>query len=154
MASQSTSAGTTPEKPAKVLVYSDDRNVRARVTMALGTRPDEKLPPLSFVECATQPAALAQLDTGTVDLAILDGEAVPSGGIGLCRQLKDEIFDAPPVLVLMGRPDDAWLATWSRAEAVVAHPVNPFELTDKVIALLRARLTRGSAAAGTDLSRA
>ena len=141
-------------KPVKVLVYSDDRNIRARVTMALGIRPDETLPPLEFVECATQPAALVQLDTGTIDLAILDGEAVPSGGIGLCRQLKDEIFQAPPVLVLMGRPQDAWLATWARADAVVAHPVNPFELTEKTIALLRGRLASNKATADADVSRA
>ena len=151
MDSESISA-TESRKAVKVLVYSDDRNIRARVTMALGIRPDETLPPLDFVECATQPAALVQLDTGTIDLAILDGEAVPSGGIGLCRQLKDEIFQAPPVLVLMGRPQDAWLATWARAEAVVAHPVNPFELTEKTVALLRRRLAGDATAAG-DLSR-
>jgi DNA-binding response OmpR family regulator len=144
----------TPGKPVKVLVYSDDRNIRARVTMALGIRPDETLPPLDFVECATQPAALVHLDTGTIDLAILDGEAVPSGGIGLCRQLKDEIFQAPPVLVLMGRPQDAWLATWARADAVVAHPVNPFELTERTIALLHGRLASNKAAADADVSRA
>jgi DNA-binding response OmpR family regulator len=140
------------DKPVKVLVYSDDRNIRARVTMALGIRPDETLPPLDFVECATQPAALVHLDTGTIDLAILDGEAVPSGGIGLCRQLKDEIFEAPPVLVLMGRPQDAWLATWARADAVVAHPISPFELTEKTVALLRRRLG-ADVTPSTDLSR-
>jgi DNA-binding response OmpR family regulator len=138
--------------PVKVLVYSDDRNIRARVTMALGIRPDETLPPLDFVECATQPAALVQLDTGLIDLAILDGEAVPSGGIGLCRQLKAEVFQAPPVLVLMGRPQDAWLATWAGADAVIAHPVNPFELTETTVALLHSRLASNQATAGTDLS--
>ena len=128
--------------------------------MALGIRPDEDLPPLAFVECATQPAALGQLDTGTIDVAILDGEAVPSGGIGLCRQLKDEIFERPPVLVLMGRPDDAWLATWARAETIVSHPVNPFELTDKVVALLEVgspehrRLARGDVNAAARPARA
>jgi DNA-binding response OmpR family regulator len=139
-------------KPVKVLVYSDDRNIRARVTMALGIRPDETLPPLDFVECATQPAALVQLDTGTIDLAILDGEAVPSGGIGLCRQLKEEVFESPPVLVLLGRPQDAWLATWAGADAVVPHPVNPFALTTESIALIRRRLGH-DAAPSTDLSR-
>ena len=57
------------------------------------------------------------MDTGAIDLAILDGEAVPAGGMGIARQLKDEIYQCPPVLVLTGRPQDAWLATWSRAEA-------------------------------------
>ena len=76
------------------------------------------------------------MDRGGVDLAILDGEAVP-GGMGLCRQLKDEIRRCPPLLVLTGRPDDAWLATWSRADGVVGHPVDPVRLPAVVAELLR-----------------
>ena len=34
---------------------------------------------------------------------VLDGEAQPAGGMGMCRQLKDEIHRCPPVLVLIGR---------------------------------------------------
>jgi len=57
--------------------------------------------------------------------------------MGLCRQLKDEIVRCPPILVLTGRTDDAWLATWSRADAVVAHPVDPLRLPEAVAQLLR-----------------
>lgn len=126
--------------PARVLVYSDDRRLRDRVSTSLGVRPDLDLPPLQLVECATSPAVLALLDAGGIDLCVFDGETVPVGGIGLCRQVKNEIFDAPPVLVLTGRPDDAWLATWGMADDTVAYPVNPIELCAKVVALLKARL--------------
>jgi hypothetical protein len=44
------------------------------------------------------------------------------------------------VLVLTGRVQDAWLATWSRAEAVVPHPIDPLQLADAVVALLRSRV--------------
>ncbi|MDP4962051.1 MAG: hypothetical protein NWR02_10840, partial [Mycobacterium sp.] len=44
----------------------------------------------------------------------------------------------PPVLVLTGRADDAWLANWSRAEAAVPHPIDPIRLGDAVVGLLRA----------------
>ena len=71
------------------------------------------------------------------DLAILDGEATPVGGMGIAKQLKDEIDDCPPILVLTGRPDDAWLARWSRAEAAVPHPIDPIRLGDAVVSLLR-----------------
>ena len=57
---------------------------------------------------------------GGIDLAILDGEATPTGGMGIAKQLKDELAVCPPILVLTGRPDDAWLANWSRAEAAVS----------------------------------
>jgi DNA-binding response OmpR family regulator len=80
------------------------------------------------------------MDAGGVDLAILDGEAVPAGGMGIAKQLKDEIYQCPPVLVLTGRPQDAWLATWSRAEAAVPHPIDPLQLAEAVVGLLRARV--------------
>ena len=54
-------------------------------------------------------------------------------------QLKDEIYRCPPVLVLTGCPQDAWLATWSRAEAAVPHPLDPIRLAETVVALLRTR---------------
>jgi len=57
--------------------------------------------------------------------------------MGIAKQLKDEITDCPPILVLTGRADDAWLANWSRAEAAVAHPIDPMRLGDTVIGLLR-----------------
>jgi AmiR/NasT family two-component response regulator len=59
---------------------------------------------------------------------ILDGEAAKSGGMGLARQFKHELFSCPPIVVLVGRMGDAWLATWSEAEAAVAHPLDPFEV--------------------------
>ncbi len=78
------------------------------------------------------------MDGGGFDLVILDGEAAPVGGMGIAKQLKDEIEDCPPVLVLTGRADDAWLASWSRAEAAVPHPIDPIRLGEAVVGLLRA----------------
>jgi DNA-binding response OmpR family regulator len=128
------------ERPLKVLVYSDDRTTRESVRLALGKRPAADLPMLEYVECATEPAVIKTMDKGGIDLAILDGEAVPAGGMGIARQLKDEIFQCPPVLVITGRPQDAWLATWSRAEAAVSHPIDPVRLAEVTADLLRQRL--------------
>jgi len=71
------------------------------------------------------------------DLFILDGEAAQEGGMGIARQLKDEIFNCPPVLVITGRKEDAWLAAWSMAEASVVHPIDPFTLAKTAAQLLR-----------------
>lgn len=127
-------------KPLKVLVYSDDANTRERVMLALGKRPHPDLPPLSYVEVATEPVVIRHMDAGDVDLAILDGEAVPAGGMGISKQLKDEIYECPPILVLTGRPQDAWLATWSRADAAVPHPLDPIRLAEAVTELIRSRV--------------
>ncbi|MBF9071063.1 response regulator transcription factor [Streptacidiphilus fuscans] len=126
-----------------ILVYSDDRNTREQVRLALGKRPDAELPEFSYFECATAPAVVAAMDAHgkggrRIDLLVLDGEAVPLGGMGLCRQLKEEIYQCPPVLVLIGRPQDAWLATWSHADAAVPAPVDPVALVETACALLRA----------------
>jgi len=61
----------------------------------------------------------------------------PEGGMGISRQLKDEVFQCPPVLLVTARPDDAWLAAWSRADAVIVHPIDPFTVADRVATLLR-----------------
>ncbi|HEX2176961.1 MAG TPA: hypothetical protein VHG70_13715 [Nocardioidaceae bacterium] len=124
----------------RVLVYSDDINTRSDIMMSLGKRPHPDLPPVEYVEVATEPVVWQHLDAGGLDLVILDGEAVPAGGMGIARQMKDEIFQAPPALVLTGRPQDAWLATWSKAEAAVPHPIDPLQLADAVIRLLRTRV--------------
>jgi len=133
-------AAAGPAERVRTLVYSDDVDTRAAVMMALGPRPHPDLPALDYVQCATEAAVIRVLDTGGVDLVILDGEAVPAGGLGIARQLKDEIYRCPPVLVVTGRPQDAWLATWSRAEAAVPHPIDPMQLAEAVTRILKARV--------------
>jgi len=128
-----------PTPHLSVLLYSDDVDTRARVRLAVGRRPAPDLPEVRWTECATAPAVIAAVDRGGLDLLILDGEADKVGGMGLARQLKDEIYQCPPVLVLTGRPQDAWLASWSNAEAVVSRPLDPVELHAAVAALVEAR---------------
>ena len=94
----------------------------------------------TWTECATPAAVIEAVDGGGLDLLILDGEAVPTGGMGLCKQLKDEIYECPPILVLIGRPQDAWLATWSRADQAVPHPLDPVAVAEAVADLARRRL--------------
>lgn len=124
------------ESQLTILLYSSDRTVRENVRFTLGRKLADDLPPIRVLEVATQPAVLTAMDAGGIDLALLDGEAVP-GGIGMCRQLKDEVFPCPPIMVLTGRRDDAWLATWSRADGVVPHPVDPIRLPEAVATMLR-----------------
>jgi DNA-binding response OmpR family regulator len=133
---------STTRKPT-IIVYSDDASVRAAIKAALGKRVSDDLPEHQIEEFATGPALRAFVDRKSVsgelraDLFILDGEAVPEGGMGIARQLKDEVFNCPPVLLITGRREDAWLAAWSRAEASVIHPIDPFTLANTVADLMR-----------------
>jgi DNA-binding response OmpR family regulator len=130
----------------KVVVYSHDADTRARVRLAIGRRPAPDVPEAEIIEVATEPMLFRLLDAGGTDVMILDGEAQPAGGMGICRQAKDEIYNCPPVLLIIGRPDDGWLATWSRADAVVSHPIDPVALARELAGLMRQRAT-GSAVA-------
>ncbi len=127
----------------RVVIYSHDSAVRAAVISALGRKIAADLPAHEVIEFATAPALRSFVDRPDssgkfkADLFILDGEAVPEGGMGVARQLKDEVFNCPPVLLITGRKEDAWLAAWSRAEAVVIHPIDPFTLAQSAAALLR-----------------
>lgn len=124
----------------KVMVYSSNADTRAQIMMALGRRPSRELPEVQYVEVATEPVVIRTADAGGLDLLILDGEAAPAGGMGICRQLKDELYQGPPILVIVARPQDAWLATWSRADGVVSQPLDPMEMASVVTDLLRPRV--------------
>ncbi|OBH09896.1 response regulator transcription factor [Mycobacterium sp. E1747] len=121
----------------RILVYSDNAKTREQVIRALGKHLHPDLPELTYLEVATAPTVVRQMDEGGIDLAILDGEATPTGGMGIAKQLKDELATCPPILVLTGRRDDAWLANWSRADAAVPHPIDPIVLGRTVLGLLR-----------------
>ena len=130
-------SGASPPHRLTVLLYSDDIATRDAVRLAVGRRPAKDVEVLRWRECATPAAAVSAVEEGGFDLLILDGEASPIGGLGLCKQLKSEIFNCPAVLVLTGRPQDGWLAAWSQADLAVPHPIDPLVLARGVADLGR-----------------
>ena len=123
--------GDTPAlPPVSILLYSDDVTVRDKVKRAVGLTTSGR--PVEWTETATHEGTVMQADANDFDLMILDGEAAKSGGMGIARQSKHELFVCPPILLLVGRIDDAWLATWSEADAAVAHPLDPLSVKDAV----------------------
>lgn len=120
-----------------MLLYANDRGVRDAVRIAVGDEPAEDVRITRWQECATPAATLLEVESGGFDVLVLDGESQPYGGMGVARQLKSEIFDCPPILVLTGRPGDGWLATWSLADAVLARPLDEERLRAAVADLAR-----------------
>ena len=58
-----------------------------------------------------------------------------TAAFALARDLKGATEPFPGVIViLLERPQDAWLAEWSGADAWFVKPVNPFELVDTITA--------------------
>ncbi|MGI8870822.1 MAG: hypothetical protein ACR2F6_18770 [Mycobacteriales bacterium] len=131
---------TNPADPAgrTVLVFSDDPTIRAQIRSAIGRRPAPDIGRIEYIECADQLAVVDELDLGEIDLVILDGEAQPTGGMGICRQLKNEIFPCPPICIVIARRDDRWLARWSLSDATLTYPIDPVDAAETVAGLLRA----------------
>lgn len=130
---------TAPAAPSTVIVFSNDPAVREQVRSAVGRRPAADLGRIEWIECSTGDEVVAAIDKGGIDVAILDGEAQPTGGMGISRQLKYEIDDCPALCVLLGRRDDRWLATWALADATINRPIDPVTAAETVAQLLRDR---------------
>ena len=119
-----------------VLVYSDDPLVREHMQTVIGPHPARDVQ-VRFLEGSTYAEVVELVDNEDVDLVMLDGEAAPGGGIGIARQLKDEVDDCPPTCVVIARAADRWLASYARVDATLIHPLDPV-LTGRAIAdLLR-----------------
>ena len=125
-----------------IVIYSDDSTVRQSLRTALGARLSPEYPENEIHEFATADALrLFAVESNRenrkkISLFILDGEATPEGGLGLAKQLKDELFNCPPTIVVVARSQDAWLAGWSRADGVITHPIDPFTIGKTVILVL------------------
>jgi DNA-binding response OmpR family regulator len=131
---------STQSQPATtILVFSHRQEVRDAITGAIGRRPAVDVGRVRYIESGTIANVLYHADSGEIDLAILDGEAQPTGGMGLCRQLKAEITNCPPIVVTVRRKDDRWLATWSQADAILVHPLDPLATAEAVAEVLRSR---------------
>src|SRR3954451_1798890 len=100
---------SAPSPTLTVVVMSHRPEVREAIASAVGRRPAPDLPRLRFVEAASVGEVLGAARAGKIALAVLDGEAHPTGGMGVCRQLKNESHAPPPVIVVVRRRDDHWL---------------------------------------------
>lgn len=126
---------------------------------AIGEEPVEGVK-IEYAVAGEYDEAVALIDKYAIDLVLLDGEAQPAGGLGIARQLRDEFAPRPsprptdslrssspepegaelpqvPLLaVVVARAADRWLAAWSRADAVLMHPLNPVTTGQTVVDLL------------------
>jgi DNA-binding response OmpR family regulator len=139
ISTHSPSAGedaVAPQKTYVVLVFSDRPDVRDRIRQAIGTRPAKDMT-ITFVEAATYEECVATVDRMDVDLLVLDGEAQPGGGLGIARQLGDELDVLPPICVVIARAADRWLAAWAKVDATLVHPLDPMTTGRTIAQLLR-----------------
>lgn len=111
----------------RILLVADHTSVVAQVTDAVSGWDD-----VDVVHVSMPYRALALLDEGAVvDVVVADNDTHPTGGLSLCREVKARGQmgrDMPPVVLLIARDQDRWLANWAQADAVVLKPADPFDL--------------------------
>lgn len=131
-----------------VLVYSHRPEIRAEIMAAIGRRPAPDIGRIDFLEAAGVADVLMAIDGREADVVVLDGEAQPTGGIGVSRQIHLEAgrdgAPIPPIALVVRRRDDRWLASWARADEVLLHPLDPVTTADVVAGLLRRRTAVGA----------
>lgn len=127
---------------SSVLVVVAEPHESARVVSALGLRRD-----LAVTAVASIAEARRHLDTA--DVLVVDGDLRPKGGYSWLYELGGEAELAggsrPPAVVLTERTTDEFLVAWSKAEAQVPKPVDPFALARAVAELAGRAGARGSA---------
>jgi DNA-binding response OmpR family regulator len=96
--------------------------------------------PLEFLEAGDGERGIKIAWRERPEVVVADEIASRAGAFALARELRgqNEPFDGV-IVILLDRPQDKWLAEWSGADAWFVKPVDPFELTDRVVELLRAR---------------
>ena len=122
-----------------LLVYSHRPEIRERIMTAIGRRPAPDVGRVDYLECSAVYEVMMATEGRLADVLILDGEAQPMGGIGLSRQIHQEASVVPPVVIVVRRADDRWLATWAGADEILVHPLDPVTAADTIAGLLRRR---------------
>jgi DNA-binding response OmpR family regulator len=121
----------------RILLVSSGPSLTRQVTSALPVDSE-------VVEVRTPQRGLAVLDEGehTFDVILGDADTHPAGGFYLAREIRarqTDGMDVPPVVLMIARPQDEYLAKWSQADAWILKPVDPFDLAEVLEALVAGR---------------
>jgi DNA-binding NarL/FixJ family response regulator len=120
---------------ATILLASDLASLRRELeTMLSG-------PDMTIEEAASGPETITRVKLGGVDLVICDLQIGAMGGMAITMELRnlESYGDAEPVpvLMLLDRRPDVFLARRAGADGFVVKPLDPQRLRQAVRALLR-----------------
>jgi DNA-binding response OmpR family regulator len=118
-----------------ILLVAVTPHARERLRLAL-ERLEATGEELAFEEADNGNDALAIAEARHPDLVVVEVGVTPYGAFGLTRDLKAMPELACPVIVILERPQDEWLARWSGADALVTRPVDPFAIAQVAAKLL------------------
>jgi DNA-binding NarL/FixJ family response regulator len=126
----------SPERSATadVLIASDSKNVRDEVRSVLGARD------YTVREVTTGPLVVAEVLERTPDLLVCDFQIGNMGGMAITLELRLEEsggrLEHVPVLLLVDRRPDVFLARRSEADGFLVKPLDPIRLRRAITAIL------------------
>jgi DNA-binding response OmpR family regulator len=117
-----------------ILVASDAPSVRAEI-IAVAQSPD-----IAVREAESGPAVMTDVSDSSPDLVVVDLQMGNMGGMAVCLELRLEEsygkLDHIPVLMLLDRRADVFLARRSGAEGWVVKPLDPIRIRKAINAIL------------------
>jgi DNA-binding response OmpR family regulator len=114
-----------------VLAVTDDHRLREELTYGFPQK-------VSVISTTDARDALDRMQTERPSVVVVDLQTGSSGGISLLKEMQQHpALASVPVLVLLERVQDAWLATEFGAAAHLIKPVESGELVDRLMTLTR-----------------
>jgi DNA-binding response OmpR family regulator len=117
------------------LVVSDDPRVGEEIAYGAASNIEAEI-------VADSRAAWAKLQQMTPAAVVVDIQTGSAGGYGLARDMRaDTRFSATPILMLLERDQDGWLARQAGATQWRTKPVEVSTLIGELLSLLQAPAT-------------
>jgi DNA-binding response OmpR family regulator len=92
---------------------------------------------LEFIEAEDGEQGLRAVRRDPPDAVVAGEIASRMGAFALAKDLRGTAEPyTGPIVILLERRQDAWLAKWSGADAWFVNPVDPFELADRLLELM------------------
>lgn len=124
-------------RAVRVLLVSPDAHVRDLMRVGVGSVERRLGEELSFLDAANGEEGAKLGLRERPEAVVADEIASRAGAFSMARDLRgDPDPYLGPIVVLLERRQDAWLARWSGADAWFVKPVDPFELADRLVELM------------------
>ena len=124
----------------RVLLVSPDVDARDLLRVAVGSLERRLGEPVSFLDAPDGERGAAVGLRERPDAVVADEIASRAGAFSMARDLRGAPDPYPgPIVIILERKHDAWLARWSGADAWFVKPVDPFELADRLAELIGSR---------------
>lgn len=122
--------GAEPSRQGFVLVVSDDDRVRDEARFGFAPAHD-----VALADDARD--ALRQMETSRPAVVVIDMHTGSAGGFALCKDMRgDPRLRSIPVMMLLERDQDVWLAKQAGADLIRTKPIDTTDLAYDAISLI------------------